>query len=394
LLRLQWRHNPKRGAEPPLQFPHEKPMVARPSDAAAAQPQPLLFSPITFRSVTARNRIMLSPMCEYSAQEGMPGDWHFVHLGARAVGGSGWVFTEATAVEPRGRISLGCTGIWNDAQRDAWARIAAFVSAQGAVPGMQLAHAGRKGSARPPWEGRKPLTAAEGGWQTIAPSPVPFDASHPVPAEMTARTIAEVTAAFAAAARRAREAGFRAIEVHAAHGYLVHEFLSPLSNRRTDGYGGALENRARFLMEALDAVRGEWPAALPLFVRVSATDWVEGGWDLPQTVALAKRLKARGDVDLVDASSGGNDPRQKVPAASGYQVPFAEAIRREAGIATGAVGLIRDAAQAERILAQGQADLIVMGRRLMDDPQWPMRAAKALGGRHTWPIQYQRADLE
>jgi 2,4-dienoyl-CoA reductase-like NADH-dependent reductase (Old Yellow Enzyme family) len=369
-------------------------MVARPSEAAAPKPQPLLFTPITFRSVTGRNRIMLSPMCEYSAREGMPNDWHLVHLGARAVGGAGWVFTEATAVEPRGRITLACTGMWNDAQRDAWARIVAFIAAQGAVPGMQLAHAGRKGSARPPWEGRKPLTRDDGAWETIAPSPLPFEPGHPTPAEMTARTIAEITAAFTAAARRARQAGFRAIELHAAHGYLIHEFLSPLTNRRADGYGGALENRARLLLEVADAVRKEWPATLPLFVRLSATDWVEGGWDLPQTVALAKLLKANRGVDLVDASSGGNDPRQQVPATSGYQVPFAEAIRREAGMATAAVGLIREPAFAEQILAKGQADLIVMGRRLLDDPHWPLRAAKALGGEHTWPIQYQRANIE
>ena len=367
-------------------------MVARPS--ASAQSQPLLFTPITFRSVTGRNRIMLSPMCEYSAKEGMPNEWHMVHLGARAVGGSGWVFTEATAVEPRGRITPHCTGIWNDAQRDAWARIVAFVAQQGGVPGMQLAHAGRKGSARAPWEGRKPLARDEGGWETIAPSPIPFEPGQPAPAEMTVRHIGEVKSAFAAAARRAREAGFRVIEIHAAHGYLIHEFLSPLSNHRTDSYGGSIENRARFLLETLDAVRKEWPANLPMFVRVSSTDWVSGGWDLPQTVALAKMLKARGDVDLIDCSSGGNDPRQQVPTAPGYQVPFAEAVRKEAGIATGAVGLIRDAALAEDVLTKGHADLVVMGRRLLDDPYWPLRAAKALGGSHTWPLQYQRADMD
>jgi 2,4-dienoyl-CoA reductase-like NADH-dependent reductase (Old Yellow Enzyme family) len=297
-------------------------------------------------------------------------------------------------VEPRGRITLACTGIWNDAQRDAWARIVTFISAQGAVPGIQLAHAGRKGSARPPWEGRKPLTPEDGAWETIAPSPISFEPGQPAPAGMSLRTIAEVTAAFSMAAKRSREAGFRIIELHAAHGYLVHQFLSPLSNRRTDAYGGSLENRARLLMETIDAVRKEWPADLPLFVRVSATDWVPGGWDLPDAVALAKLLKARGDVDLIDCSSGGNDPRQQVPTGAGYQVTFAEAIRREAGIATGAVGLIRDAAFAEQILAQGQADLIVMGRRLLDDPQWPMRAAKALGSDHTWPLQYQRANMD
>ncbi|MBI4082874.1 MAG: NADH:flavin oxidoreductase/NADH oxidase [Candidatus Lambdaproteobacteria bacterium] len=367
-----------------------------PSVLPAQRPEaaPHLFRPIIFRSVTARNRIMLSPMCEYSAREGLPNDWHLVHLGARAVGGTGIISTEATAVEARGRITPGCLGLYNDAQQEAFARICAFLSAQGAVPAIQLAHAGRKASCRTPWEGRAPLRPEEGGWETIAPSPIPFEPSHPTPIAMTARHIAEVTAAFAASARRALDAGFRIVEVHAAHGYLIQEFLSPLSNRRTDRYGGSLENRARLLLEVLDAVRAVWPASLPLFVRISSTDWVEGGWELEQSLALARLLKARGDVDLIDCSSGGNDPRQKIPATPGFQVPFAEAIRRETGMATGAVGLIRTPEQAEAILARGQADLIVMGRMLMSNPHWPLQAAKALGFDHPWPIQYLRSNMD
>jgi 2,4-dienoyl-CoA reductase-like NADH-dependent reductase (Old Yellow Enzyme family) len=337
---------------------------------------------------------MLSPLCEYSAREGLPNDWHLVHLGARAIGGAGIVCTEATAVEPRGRITPACLGLWNDAQRDAFAGIARFVQAQGAVPGIQLAHAGRKASTRPPWEKGTAISPADGGWETIAPSALPYSPGGRAPLEMTARHIAEVVAAFAAAARRALEAGFKLVEVHAAHGYLIHEFLSPLTNRRGDGYGGPLPHRLRLLEEVLDAVRGVWPSSLPLFVRISATDWVPGGWDLEQSLALARRLRERGDVDLVDCSSGGNDPRQQVPVGPGYQVPFAEAIRREAGIATGAVGLIREPRQAEDILAQGRADVIVMGRMLMAEPHWPLRAAKALGFEHPWPNPYLRAKME
>jgi 2,4-dienoyl-CoA reductase-like NADH-dependent reductase (Old Yellow Enzyme family) len=361
--------------------------------AARSAGAPYLFQPLTLRGVTARNRIMLSPLCEYSAREGMANEWHLVHLGARAIGGAGIVCTEAAAVEARGRITPRCLGIWNDAQRDALRPIATFIAAQGAVPGIQLAHAGRKASTRVPWEGRRPLTPEEGAWPTLAPSPLPFEPDHPAPREMTAGQIGEVVAAFAAAARRAREAGFRVVEIHAAHGYLLHEFLSPLTNRRGDGYGGSLENRARLLLEVVRAVRGEWPADLPLFVRISATDWVPGGWDLPQSIAVARLLRADGGVDLIDCSSGGNDPRQQMSVQPGYQVPFAEAIRREAGMATGAVGLIRDPEQAEAILAQGQADLIVMGRMLMADPHWPLRAAKALGFAYPWPNQYLRANL-
>ncbi len=354
---------------------------------------PYLFRPITFRSVTARNRIMLSPLCEYSAREGVPNDWHMVHLGARAVGGAGIVFTEATAVEPRGRITHACTGIWNEAQQEAWAPIARFIASQGALPGMQLAHAGRKASTTPPFEGRKVLAPDNGGWRTIAPSPIPFNPQDPTPEEMGRRELDEVAAAFGAAAGRAREAGFQLIEVHAAHGYLVQEFLSPLSNKRTDEYGGSLENRARLLMEVLDAVREAWPRELPLFVRISGMEWVEGGFDIAQAVELAHLLKARGDVDLIDCSSGGNDPDQQIPLGPGYQVPIAEAVRRETGMATGAVGLIREPEQAERILQQEQADLIVMGRMLMADPHWPLMAARELGFEHKWPDQYLRANM-
>ena len=372
---------PQPGTQPPVRPP------------APRSTPPLLFQPVTFRSVTARNRIVVSPMCQYSAQEGVPADWHLVHLGARAAGGAGIVFTEATHVEPRGRISPWCLGLWNEAQAEAFARIAAFVSAQGAVPGVQLAHAGRKGSSRRPWDGGGPLGSEEGGWPVSGPSALPFGAGYPVPLEMDAAAIGTVTDAFRHSARLARQAGFRLVELHAAHGYLLHSFLSPLSNRRTDAYGGSLENRARLLHEVLDAVRGEWPAELPLWVRLSASDWVEGGWDLPQTVALARQLQARGDVDLIDCSSGGLSPAQKLPLHPGYQVPFAEAVRREAGIATGAVGLIRSPRQAEEILANGRADVVLLARMLLDDPHWPLHAARTLGWQGSWPRQYERGNL-
>lgn len=354
---------------------------------------PHLFRPITFRSVTARNRIMLSPMCQYSAEDGMPGDWHFQHLASRAVGGAGIVFTEATHVEPRGRITHRCLGLWNDAQRDAFARIARFVEAQGAVPAIQIGHAGRKASVTPPWEGNKPLLPDSGGWKVIAPSAVPFAPGHSIPEAMDAAAMQAVLDAFAAATRRAREAGFRIVELHAAHGYLIHEFLSPLSNRREDGYGGAFENRIRFLLEAIAAVRAEWPEELPLFLRLSCTDWVEGGWDLDESTRLAQLLKTRGDVDLIDCSSGGADPRQMIPLHPGYQVPFAEAIRREAGIPTAAVGLLHSPDMVEQIIANGQADIAALGRTLLADPYWPIRAARRLGAKAGWPVQYERGDI-
>jgi 2,4-dienoyl-CoA reductase-like NADH-dependent reductase (Old Yellow Enzyme family) len=348
-----------------------------------------LFDTPTFGDVTLRNRTVVSPMCEYSAADGVPNDWHFVHLGSRAVGGAGLVFTEATAVSPEGRISPGDTGLWSDAQREAWSRIAGFVEAHGAAPGIQLAHAGRKGSTHVPWRGGKALSAEEGAWTPVAPSAIPFDVDYPMPRALDAEGIAKVVADFRAAAERAREAGFRVIELHAAHGYLLHEFLSPLSNRRDDAYGGSLPNRARIVREVVAAVREVWPAPKPLFVRVSATDWAPGGWDIDECVELARML-AHDGVDVIDCSSGGTVPHPRIPIAPGYQVPFAARIRREAGIATAAVGLITDAKQAEAILARGDADLIVMAREMLRDPYFPRRAAEELGVAIASPVQYER----
>ncbi|HUF79977.1 MAG TPA: NADH:flavin oxidoreductase/NADH oxidase [Burkholderiales bacterium] len=354
---------------------------------------PHLFRPVSFRAVTARNRIMVSPMCQYSAADGVAGDWHFQNLASRAVGGAGTVFVEMTNVEPRGRITAGCMGLWNDAQRDALARIARFVKSQGAVAGIQLAHAGRKASTTRPWEGGRGLAPGQGGWPIIGPSAVPFGEGYPVPQEMDEKTIAATVALFAAAARRAREAGFDVIELHGAHGYLISSFLSPISNRRNDRYGGSFENRVRFLLEVVDAVRSEWPDEKPLFVRISCTDWMEGGWGLEDSVRLAQVLKAGGKVDLIDCSSGGVDPRQKIELKPGYQVPFAAAIRARAGIATGAVGLISKPEMAEEIIAGGQADIIVMARAFLNDPYWPLHAAKALSFKFPWPKQYERGDI-
>ena len=356
-------------------------------------PTPHIFRPVTFRSVTARNRIMVSPMCQYSATDGVPDDWHLQHLGCRAVGGAGIVFTEMTNVEARGRISPGCLGLWNDVQRDAFARIARFVKGQGAVAGIQLAHAGRKASTATPWDGGKPLAPGKGAWPIIAPSAIAFGEGYAVPQEMDEKTIADTVALFAASARRAREAGFDIIELHGAHGYLISTFLSPITNRRTDRYGGSFENRIRFLLEIVDAVRSEWPDEKPLFVRVSSTDRMEGGWDLDSTVRLAQVLKSGGKVDLIDCSSGNVDPRQKVDVYPGYQVPFAAAVRSRAGIATGAIGLISTAEMAEQIIASGQADIVVMARAFLNDPYWPMHAAKALRAKFPWPKQYERGDI-
>jgi len=356
-------------------------------------PNPHIFRPVTFRSVTARNRIVCSPMCQYSATDGVPNDWHFQHLAARAVGGAGIVFAEMTNVEPRGRISAGCLGLWNDEQRDAFARIARFVKAQGAVAGIQLAHAGRKASTARPWDGGKPVLPENGGWPAIAPSPIPFAEGYPAPIEMDETTIARTVAQFAAAARRAREAAFDAIELHGAHGYLISSYLSPITNRRNDRYGGSFEKRVRFLLEVVDAVRSEWPDDKPLFVRISCTDWMEGGWDLEASVRLAQLLKAGGKVDLMDCSSGGVDPRQKVNIHPGYQVPFAAAVRSRAGIATGAIGLISSPDMAEQIVASGQADIVVMARAFLNDPYWPLHAAKALRTKIPWPPQYERGDI-
>ena len=354
--------------------------------------QPGLFEKIEIRGVTARNRIMISPMCQYCAADAIPHDWHFVHLGSRAVGGAGIVVTEATAVEPAGRITPYDLGLWNDEQESAFMRIAAFVSDQGALPGVQLAHAGRKASHGRPWEDRSPLLPEQGGWEVIGPSAKPWKDGDLVPREMTLDDISRVTAQFQDSAKRALRAGFRIVELHAAHGYLFHSFLSPLSNRRSDAYGGDFDGRTRFLLETVQAVRKVWPSELPLFVRISATDWVEGGWQLSDSVELSKRLKML-DVDVIDCSGGGNLPEQEISAHPGYQVPFAEAIRREAGIRTAAVGLIGEPEFAEEIIAKGRADIVVIGRMALWDPYWPHHAAKALGSEVRLPLQYRRSDI-
>ncbi len=330
-------------------------------------------------------------MCQYSSTDGFADDWHLVHLGSRAVGGAGLVFTEATAVTADGRISPGDLGIWKEEHIEPLARCARFIAARGAVPGIQLAHAGRKASTDVPWKGGNPLSEAEGGWRPIwAPSPIPFNAGSPVPEPLSIEQIGSVVSSFATAGRRALQAGFRVVEIHAAHGYLLHEFLSPLSNQRTDAYGGSLENRIRIVCEVVRAVRAEWPAELPLFIRISATDWAEGGWDPDQSVELARATKPLG-VDLVDCSSGGAVPHVKIPLAPGYQVPSAERIRREAGIATGAVGMITEPEQANEIVAAGKADLVLLARQMLRDPYWPQHAARRLGASADWPEQYARA---
>jgi 2,4-dienoyl-CoA reductase-like NADH-dependent reductase (Old Yellow Enzyme family) len=351
----------------------------------------MLLSPLRLRDVTLRNRIAVSPMCEYSSRDGFANDWHLVHLGSRAVGGAGLVLTEASAVTADGRISPWDLGIYEDAHVEMLARIFAFVEAHGAAAGMQLAHAGRKASTSAPWLGGRPLPPEDGGWTPIwAPSAMPFRDGWQVPRAMTRDEIAVVVRAFADAARRVRDAGGRIVEIHAAHGYLLQEFLSPLSNTRDDEYGGSFDNRMRFLREVIEAVRGVWPERLPLFVRISATDWVDGGWTIEDSVALARDLQGRG-VDLIDCSSAGNAAHATIPLAPGYQVPFAERVRRDAGIATGAVGLITEARQAEEILVSGRADLIIMARQLLRDPYWPLHAALALGDPAPVPSQYLRA---
>jgi 2,4-dienoyl-CoA reductase-like NADH-dependent reductase (Old Yellow Enzyme family) len=349
-----------------------------------------LFTPLKLREIEFKNRIAVSPMCEYSAKDGHPQPWHLVHLGSRAVGGAAVVFTEATAVEAIGRISPADTGIYLDAHVESWRPIAEFVRAHGAVAGMQLAHAGRKGSTGVPWAGGKKVAVADGGWEPVAPSAVAFDAEYPMPRALTIAEIDGVVAAFRVAAGRALAAGFEVVEIHSAHGYLLHEFLSPLSNSRTDEYGGPLENRIRLALRVARAVREVWPERLPLFCRVSATDWTEGGWDLAQTVELAKKLREAG-VDLIDASSGGNVPSAKIPVGPGYQVKFAAEIRRQAGMATGAVGMITDGAQADTIIATGQADMVFLAREMLRDPYWPRRAAHELGAKIAGPVQYGRA---
>jgi 2,4-dienoyl-CoA reductase-like NADH-dependent reductase (Old Yellow Enzyme family) len=360
------------------------------SDRAPAR----LFDPVAIRGVELANRVFVSPMCEYSSTDGFANEWHLVHLGSRAVGAAGLVLTEATAVVPEGRISPQDLGIWSDEHVEALAPIVRFIHRQGSVAGMQLAHAGRKASTRRPWEGSGTVPESAGGWRkVVAPSALAFAEHYPQPQALTAEGIQEVVAAFASAARRACEAGFRVVEIHAAHGYLLHQFLSPLSNRRQDAYGGGFENRTRLLREVVAAVRSSWPERAPLFVRLSATDWLEGGWDLEQSIELARLLREEG-VDLVDCSSGGLAPQAKVPVAPGYQTPFAERIRREACIRTGAVGMITSPAQAEHIVATGQADAVLLARELLRDPYWPLRAARELGQQVSWPVQYLRAAPE
>jgi 2,4-dienoyl-CoA reductase-like NADH-dependent reductase (Old Yellow Enzyme family) len=329
-------------------------------------------------------------MCQYSATDGLPNDWHLVHLGSRAVGGAGLVMVEATAVTPEGRISPGDLGIWNEDQVRAFQRMTSFISAQGAVPGIQIAHAGRKASTTLQWLGAKPLSSSEGAWQTVAPSPIPFADGYPAPHELSQAEIAGLVAKFAEAARRAVAASFKVIEIHMAHGYLLHEFLSPLSNHRRDEFGGTIEGRARFPLQVVKVVREAWPSNLPLFVRISATDWVEGGWDLVQSIALARWLREIG-VDLIDCSSGGLVHAAKIPLGPGYQVPFAAAIRREASVATATVGLITEPQEAEEILERGDADVVVMGRAILRDPYWALHAADALSVDVPWPVQYLRA---
>lgn len=349
-----------------------------------------LLSSIKIRSLELKNRIVVSPMCQYSAKDGIPNDWHLVHLGSRAVGGAGLVITEATAVSPEGRISPADTGIWSDEHLKAFKRITDFVKSHGAAAGIQLAHAGRKASTKVPWEGEGEVTLSDGGWQTIAPSVAKFSDNYPLPKEMEHADIKMVVEQFADAAERSLAAGFQVAEIHSAHGYLLHQFLSPLSNHRKDEFGGRLENRMRLPLEVAKTVREIWPSELPVFIRISATDWIEGGWDLPQSVEFSKELKKIG-IDLVDCSSGGVAPGAKIPIAPGYQVKFAEEIRKQTGIMTGAIGLITDAVQAENIIAAGQADVIIMAREFLRDPYFPLHAAKTLGDEPQYPKQYLRA---
>ena len=350
----------------------------------------LLFEPLSIRSIQFKNRIVVSPMCEYSSEDGFANDWHLVHLGSRAVGGAGLVIAEATAVSPEGRITPDDLGIWKDAHIDFLKRITSFITAQGSVPGIQLAHAGRKASITSPWKGNRPLTKEEGGWTTLAPSAIAFKDGDPLPKAMSIDEIEQLKKDFIHATIRALQAGFKVIELHAAHGYLLNEFLSPLSNQRTDNYGGSFENRVRLLLEVVDAVRSVFTETLPLFVRISATEWVEGGWSIEDSVQLAKLLKDKA-VDMIDCSSGGNTHSQKITVEPLYQVPFAERIKKETGIPTAAVGMITTAEQCEEILQRGQADLVIMARQLLRDPYFPLHAAKKLDADIQWPVQYERA---
>lgn len=353
---------------------------------------PLLFQPITFRSVTARNRIAISPMCQYSATDGLGDDWHIQNLGAKAMAGPGWVFAEATHVSALGRITPGCLGLYAPEHVAFLRRLVRLIEYGGAVPGIQIAHAGRKASSQRPWEGGKALRPEDGGWIPWAVSPLPFHDNAVVPHAMDIPELHAVVAQFAATAAMARDAGFKVVEVHAAHGYLLHSALSPISNQRNDAYGGDLAGRARLLMEVLDAVRAEWPADLPLFVRLSCTDWLPGGLTADDAVQVGRWLQARGDVDLIDCSAGGVSPAARIPSVHpGYQVPYADRIRREAGIATGAVGMIRAPEHAAEIIANGRADLVFVGRAVLADPAWTLRAAEALGVKLDLPPQFRRA---
>ena len=350
-----------------------------------------LFEPIAIGAVTFRNRIVVSPMCQYSSTDGYANDWHLVHLASRAVGGAGLVFTEATAVEARGRISPQDLGIWSDAHIETLAKIVSSIDNLGAIAGIQLSHAGRKASTAPPWEGGKVLDEAAGGWRpVVSSSAIPFNDNSPIPKALNTEEIQQVITAFVQAAKRSVAAGFKVIEIHAAHGYLLHQFLSPLSNQREDEYGGSFENRIRFLREVVQQVKEILPQGYPLWVRISATDWVENGWDIEQSIARADKLKYLG-VDLIDCSSGGNLSKVKIPVGPGYQTEFASRIRHEANILTGAVGLISTPEQADHIIRTGQADIVLLGRELLRNPYWPSEAAKKLRQDKVWPVQYERA---
>jgi len=349
-----------------------------------------LFSPLVIRDVTLRNRIMVSPMCQYSSIDGLANDWHLVHLGSRAVGGAGLVMTEAAAVEARGRISPQDLGIWNDDQIEPLARITHFIKQHGAVPAIQLAHAGRKASTYRPWDGRGAVPVGQGGWQVVGPSATPFNDAFPKPHALSVEEIGQIVQTWRDAAVRSLEAGFEVVEIHAAHGYLIHEFLSPLNNERTDEYGGSFANRTRFAREVTASVRSVWPEHLPLFVRISATDWTDGGWEIEQSVALAEQLKPLG-VDLIDVSTGGAVPNADIPVGPGYQVPFAARVREATGIMTAAVGMIGEPEQAEQIVRNGEADLVALARAELRDPYWPLHAAHTLGHDIAWPVQYERA---
>ncbi len=349
-----------------------------------------LFSPLVIKSIKLKNRITVSPMCQYSSEDGFANDWHLVHLGSRAVGGAGLIISEATAVSPEGRISPQDLGIWKDEHIEKLAQITAFLSQHGTVPGIQLAHAGRKASTATPWLGRGKVNPEDGGWQTVAPSAIAFSDSYPMPVALDQAGIDKVILDFTNAAKRALDAGFKVIEIHAAHGYLIHQFLSPLSNQRTDSYGGSFENRVRILLQIIDSVKIVWPSDLPIFVRISATDWADGGWNLEESVKLALQLKERG-VDLIDVSTGGLAAHQKIPVGPAYQLPFASRIKKETGILTGTVGLITNAVQSETILVNEDADMIIMAREILRNPYFPLQAAKELQEEVTWPIQYERS---